>query len=244
MADTPNEAPAEVTKAPESVETPNTNQEPTQAKAPEAPDMHGFTSDQLAEMKKFFDNNGGFDKIKSRISNPEPKPAEPTTPLEPRTITPPETQQQQAQETQPYTPPAGSISEREYFIKRYFMDLAGEEKYAGIAKDIVSGDVLTEMRGLGMQPILPNGSIDAEVVNKFLTLKAQTVPAKQTGTTPEASAAPTVDYVPVGEKITNMDEARAIIAQDSQLRRSGQAGHPRVKDAEDFLRGLLSPDKK
>ena len=75
MADTP-EAPAEAPKAPESVETPTTtnNNEPApvQTSAPaQSPDMHGFTSEQLADMKKFFDNNGGFDAIKSKISNPE-----------------------------------------------------------------------------------------------------------------------------------------------------------------------------
>ena len=69
------EAPAEAPKAPESEATPNTNQE-QQA----APDMHGFTSDQLAEMQKFFEANGGFDKIKSRISNPEPKVEQPAQP--------------------------------------------------------------------------------------------------------------------------------------------------------------------
>ena len=47
MEDTPT-APAEAPQASESVETPiNTNPAP-------APDMHGFTSEQLADMKKFF----------------------------------------------------------------------------------------------------------------------------------------------------------------------------------------------
>ena len=41
-----------------------------------------------------------------------------------------------------------------------------------------------------------------------------------------------------------MNEARAIIMQDAQLRRSGQAGHPSVKMAEDYLKNLLSQNKK
>ena len=91
------EAPA-AAPAVESEATPNTNP------APAAPDMHGFTSDQLAEMRKFYDANGGFDKIKSRISNPEPKPVEPTAPV----------QQEQPQPQQPaYQAPFGSITREE-----------------------------------------------------------------------------------------------------------------------------------
>ena len=73
----PTDAPAEAPKAPESEANPtptNTEQKAPEQKA-EAPDMHGFTSEQLAEMKKFYDANGGFEKVKSKISNPE-KPAE------------------------------------------------------------------------------------------------------------------------------------------------------------------------
>ena len=84
MDNAPAEAPAEAPKAPESEATPNTNPEP---QAPVVPDMHGFTSDQLAEMQKFFAANGGFDKIKSRISNPEPKvetPAQPAPQAQPQ----------------------------------------------------------------------------------------------------------------------------------------------------------------
>lgn len=241
MADTPNEAPA----APaESVATPNNNstqpQEDAQSQAPAQPDMHGFTSEQLADMKKFFDNNGGFDAIKSKISNPSPasdtakepeqKPAEPAQPTE---------------QNQPeYKAPAGAINQNEYFVKRYFMDLAGEEQYANISKEISSGKVLTEMAELGIQYMLPNGAIDSERVNKFLTMKSQIAPAKQSGAEPEASAAPTVDYVPVGENIKTADEARQVILQDTQLRARGMAGHPAAQKAEEFLRNMLSPEKK
>ena len=58
---------AGVAQAPQTEATPTTNPEPAQA-----PDMHGFTSDQLADIDKFFKANGGFDAIKSKISNPSP----------------------------------------------------------------------------------------------------------------------------------------------------------------------------
>ena len=237
MADTPNEAPA----APaESVATPNTNPtqpQDAQPQAPSQPDMHGFTSEQLADMKKFFDNNGGFDAIKSKISNPVPAQAEEQKPVEPA-------QPAAAPQEQEYKAPAGAINQNEYFVKRYFMDLAGEKQYANISEEISSGKVLKEMAELGIQYMLPNGAIDSDRVNKFLTMKSQTAPAKQSGSEPEASAAPTVDYIPVGDNIKSMEEARAIIMQDMQLKRSGQAGHPSVKMAEDYLRDSLSKQRK
>lgn len=237
MADTPNEAPA----APaESVATPNTNPtqpQDTQPQAPSQPDMHGFTSEQLADMKKFFDNNGGFDAIKSKISNPAPAPAEERKPVEPA-------QPVSAPQEQEYKAPAGAINQNEYFVKRYFMDLAAEKQYANISEEISSGKVLKEMAELGIQYMLPNGAIDSDRVNKFLTMKSQTAPAKQSGSEPEASAAPTVDYIPVGDTIKSESEARAVIMQDIQLKRSGQAGHPNVQKAEEFLRNLLSKGNK
>lgn len=229
------EAPAEAQKAPESEATPiNSNPEPAQA-----PDMHGFTSDQLAEMQKFFESNGGFDKVKSKISNPEPK-------VEP--VSQPAPQMQPSQPIAPQAPayqePEGSITQQEWMAREYFKALSTEEKYAPIAKEIASGELLKEMAGFNIQVLNQNGSINEGMVRKYLDLKAQTVPAKQTSSMPEASAAPTVDYIPVGESITSADQARKVIMQDSQLRRQGQAGHPSVKLAEDYLREVLSGKKK
>lgn len=214
----------------------NANQEQSQAQAPAAPDMHGFTSEQLADMQKFFQANGGYEKVKSRISNPAPAPAEEQKPVEPAQPVEPV--------SRPYVPPEGAITQQEIFAKTYFDSLASQEKYAGIAKEISSGAVLKEMADLGIRVMNQDGSINAGTVTKYLDRIAQTVPAKQSGAEPEASAAPTVDYIPVGDKIDSIDKARAVIMQDAQLRRSGQAGHPNVKMAEDYLKNLLSPDKK
>lgn len=217
--------------------TPNTNPEPAKAQeAPAVPDMHGFTSEQLADMQKFFQANGGYDKVKSRISNPTPasvqeqKPVEPAQPDEPAVA--------------PYMPPEGAITQQEIFAKTYFDSLASQEKYAGISKEISSGAVLKEMAELGIRVMNPDGSINAGTVTRYLDRIAQTVPAKQSGAEPEASAAPTVDYVPVGENIKTADEARQVIMQDTQLRARGMAGHPAAQKAEEFLRNLLSKGSK
>lgn len=217
--------------------TPNTNPEPAKAQeAPAAPDMHGFTSEQLADMQKFFQANGGYEKVKSKISNPTPvqpqeqKPAEPAQPA----ATPQE---------QEYKAPAGAINQNDWFVKDYFEKLA-DRRYNNISDYIYSGKVLADMDDLGIQYLLPNGAIDADKVNKFLTMKSETAPAKPSGAVPEAAAAPTVDYVPVGESIKSIEEARAVIMQDAQLKRSGQAGHPSVQKAEEYLRNALSNGKK
>ena len=226
MADAP-DAPAEALKAPESEQTPTTtNPEPAQA-----PDMHGFTSDQLADMKKFFEANGGFDKVKSKISNPD-KPAEPAapTPAEPK------------KEEEPAKPaveevktPAGAITAQEFLAKQYFKALAGEEKYAPIAKGIENGDYLKEMSAFGINALNQDGSINDQKVRMYLDLKAQTVPAKPTETEPNASSAPTVSYVEVGDKIENIDQAYQVIMQP---------GHPKSQEAEEFIKTHLNPNSE
>ena len=99
------------------------------------------------------------------------------------------------------------------------------------------------MASFNIQPLNRDGSINDTMVRRYLDLKAQTVPAKQSGATPEASAAPTVDYVPVGEKINDIDQAYAVIRQDAQLKASGMAGHPNVALAEEFIKNSYKDRK-
>lgn len=238
MDSTPNEAPA-AAQAAESVATPNTNE--NTAQAPAMPDMHGFTSEELAEMRKFYDNNGGFEKVKARISNPEPKSLE-----QPAQAQIQATVQQQpvAQPQQPMRTPDGMLSRNDLIMRGYYERLAGEEEFKPIAKEIIGGDVLKEMEMLGINPTDSNGFIDDRKIRAFLSIKAKTVPASQANSMPEASPAPTVDYIQVGDTIENMAQARAVIMQDSQLRASGQAGHPSVAKAEEFLRNALNKNNK
>lgn len=238
MDNTPNEAPA-AAQAAESVATPNTNENTVQATA--MPDMHGFTSEELAEMRKFYDNNGGFEKVKARISNPEPKTQEQPVQAQAQTTV---QQQPVAQPQQPMRTPDGMLSRNDLLMRGYYEGLAGEEEYKPIAKEIINGDVLKEMEMLGINPTDSNGFIDDRKIRAFLSIKAKTVPASQSNSTPEASPAPTVDYIQVGDTIENIAQARAVIMQDSQLRASGQAGHPSVAKAEEFLRNALNKNSK
>lgn len=208
----------------------------TEQAAPAAqPDMHGFTSEQLADMQRFFQANGGYEKVKSKISNPTPAPAEEQKPAE--TVQP-------APAAAPKTMPKGAVSLNEAMIRVYFKDLATKPEYAAIKDDIVYGKALEEMLDLGMNPFIDENTIDEDHVIKYLNLKAQTVPAKQSAMEPEASSAPTVDYVPVGEQINNMDEAYAVLRQDSQLKRMGKAGHPAIAKAEEYIKAHLNKPEK
>lgn len=223
-------APAEAPKAPESVadNSTNTNSAPVQA-----PDMHGFTSEQLADMKKFFDNNGGFDGVKAKISNPEKsveKPVENPQPGLQKTEEPTSHIQEPVQMQAPQTP-QGAITAQEFLAKQYFKSLAGEEKYAPIAKGIENGDYLKEMAAFGINALNQDGSINDQKVRMYLDLKAQTVPAKPTESEPNASAAPTVTYTEVGENITDINQAYKVLMEP---------GNPKMKLAEDYIKEHFS----
>ena len=230
MENTPEAAGA--APAPQTEATPtNSNPEPAQA-----PDMHGFTSEQLADMQKFFQANGGYDKVKSRISNPTPAPVQEQKPVEPtQPIEPPKPA---------YKAPAGSITPQEFLAQQYFGALSHEEKYAAIAKEVESGAVLRDMAAFNIHPMNEDGSINDVMVRRFLDMKAATVAARQPASMPEAGAAPTVDYVPVEGDIRDMQQAMAVLQQDSALRAAGMAGHPSADAAEKFMRETLNPGRK
>lgn len=230
MENTPEAAGA--APAPQTEATPtNSNPEPAQV-----PDMHGFTSEQLADMQKFFQANGGYDKVKSRISNPTPAPVQEQKPVEPT---------QPAAPAQPaYKAPAGSITPQEFLAQQYFGALSHEEKYAAIAKEVESGAVLRDMAAFNIHPMNEDGSINDAMVRRFLDMKAATVAARQPASMPEAGAAPTVDYVPVEGDIRDMQQAMAVLQQDSALRAAGMAGHPSADAAEKFMRETLNPGRK
>lgn len=231
------EAPAEAPKAPES-EAPQTINEPAQA---QAPDMYGFTSEQLAEMKKFYDANGGFDKVKSRISNPQQFEQQPQQQqmqqqnYGPQMQQPTSQQYQQYQQQQqaPYRPPQGAITPEEFLAQQYFQGLSRDPKYENIAEQIASGDVLKEMAGFNIQPLNMDGSINDMMVRRYLDLKAQTVPAKPTETEPNASNAPTVTYTAAGDKISDINQAYKILMEP---------GNPDMAKAEEFIKNSYNPN--
>lgn len=225
-------APAEATKASESVETP-TNTNTSNTEPAKNIDMHGFTPEDLAGMRTFIDNNGGWEKIKSRISNPTsaPEPAQ----SEPEAQQPqnPTSQTQEPTQVQAPQTPQGAITAQEFLAKQYFKSLAGEEKYASIAQGIEKGDYLKEMAAFGIKALNQDGSINDQKVRMYLDLKAQTAPAKPTGDEPNASAAPTVSYTEVGDNITDINQAYKVLMEP---------GNPGMAKAEEYIRNHFNPN--
>lgn len=228
----PTDAPAEAPRAPESETVQNIN--PATTPAPEAaqvPDMHGFTSEQLADIDKFFKANGGFDAIKSKISNPQK-----TIESQVASVQQMETQPQVQPVEQPqYRAPEGSITPQEFLAQQYFQGLSRDPRYQTISEQIASGEVLKEMSAFNIKPLNQDGSINDTMVRRYLDLKAQTVPAKPTETEPNSSAAPTVDYVDVGEQITSLDQAYQVLMQP---------GHPKITMAEEFIKKSYNPNSQ
>lgn len=227
--DTTPAAPVEAPEAPKSVADNSTNTNPAPA---QVPDMHGFTSEQLADMKKFFDNNGGFDGVKAKISNPTKPTEAPAQVAEPQKQEEPtsHTQEQPQAQVAPQTP-KGAITAQEFLAQQYFKALAGEDKYAPIAKGIENGDYLKEMAAFGINALNQDGSINDQKVRMYLDLKAQTVPAKPTESEPNASAAPTVTYTEVGDNITDINQAYQVLMEK---------GHPASQKAEEFIKNYYS----
>lgn len=244
MENTPNEAPAAAPAA-ESVATPNTNPTPAPAttSAPAVPDMHGFTSEQLAEMRKFYDNNGGFEKVKARISNPTPvQPQQPN--LDATYAMKKEEDMLKAPAQPSYQAPVGSITREEFLAQEYAQTLARDPAFAPISEEISSGAFLKDMAKLNIRLVNQDGSLNDGQVREYLKLKAATVPAKQTNVTPEASTAPTVDYLQYDEKNMTMEQAVKILQQDTALRGQGRGGNPDAQKAEEFMRNLLNKGRK
>ena len=234
MDDTPEAAPQGTEAAPQSAPV-----EPAQApeiNAEQVAKYFGTDAETLGKFQKFVEANGKFDsafsKMKADISNPQPAP---TPQPEAQPINEPTSQPQYQPQPEPYKAPEGSITPQEFLAQQYFQGLSRDPKYEGISEQIANGDVLKEMASFNIQALNQDGSINDVMVRRYLDLKAQTVPAKATSTEPDASTAPTVEYVPVGDKIENIDQAYKVIMQ---------AGHPQAKLAEDFIRSHFNPNSE
>lgn len=227
----------EATPAPAMTEATSTNTvsaaPEVEPAAPAAPTAN-IPADQIEAFNRFVDANGGYDKafskLKTAVSTPAPQP-EPAA--QPQYQQQPQQQYQPQYQPQPQERIDGGITPNEFLALQYFDRLSNDEKYAGIADQIRSGDVLKEMSEFGINPLV-NGQLNDKQVRRYLDLKAQTVPAQPTGT-PAATATPTVDYVKVGETVNSVADAQAVLQQSMQLRASGQAEHPQYKAALEFL---------
>lgn len=194
----------------------------------------GFSAEQLAEMKKFFDNNGGFEAVKSKLSNPQKQP-EPQT----QQVQQSQPQQPQMQQPEPAKVPDGYRTPQEMNLNRYLNDLANSSQYEPIREYIEKDngkEFFGDLKAFNIPVMDDAGNINVDGINRWLGVKLQTVPAKQPAGTPSESSAPTVDYVQVGEEIKNAAEAEAVIRQTAALKAQGLAPHPANAKAVEFLK--------
>lgn len=229
MENTPEAAPQGTEAAPQTAATEPIKNEAPEINAEQVAKYFGTDTETLGKFQKFVDANGKFDsafsKMKTDISNPT-KAVENSQTQPQKTEEPTSHTQEPAQMQAPQTP-QGAITAQEFLAKQYFKSLAGEEKYAPIAKGIENGDYLKEMAAFGINALNQDGSINDQKVRMYLDLKAQTVPAKPTESEPNASAAPTVTYTEVGENITDINQAYKVLMEP---------GNPKMKLAEDYIR--------
>ena len=229
-----NPTPAGEVQAPQTEAAPITNlNTPVEApvtqapvEAPQAPNLHGFTEEQLADMARFYSANGGYERVKSRLSNPQPQAPVNEQPSQPSQPVPPV--------AQPAQPPKGFASLQELSVERYFKDLAANPQYENISEQISNGEVLKEMAAMGMSPIDENYNINVNQVNQFLALKSASVPAKPTST--PVTNTPTADYIEVGENIANKEQALQVMRQSMEAKSRGLPPHPAFKKAQDYLK--------
>lgn len=212
---------------------------PAQPAAPAAPSAN-IPADQIEAFNKFVDSNGGYEKafakLKSAVSAPAQQPAQPQQPAQQPVQQP--AQQPAQQPVMPQQIPDGFLTGSEFLAKQYFKGLAAEENYKDIAADIESGKVLTEMADFGITPV-QDGMLNDRVIRKYLDMKAKaTAPAQQTST--PINNTPTVQYVNVGEKITTMDDARKVLAQNHTL---NGTQHPLTQQAKEFIKEHFASKK-
>lgn len=187
-----------------------------------------FSDAQLAEMQKFAENNGGFDKVfgamKNAISNPKPQ-----EPAQQPVQQPAEASKTEAAQ-QPVQPKSGHMTRDEFFALQYFDSLSKDPKYANVAEQIRNGDALKEMAKFGINAI--NGDdINDTQVRQFLDMYSKAnAPAQAVA---PVTNTPTVDYVEVKE-INSMKDVDEIMRQNITLKAQGKPLHPQTEAAKKF----------
>lgn len=215
------------------------NQAPAAPANNGGPETHGFTPEQLAEMKRFFENNGGFEAVKSKLSNPQKQP-------EPQVQQPEQQPAQQPQQPEPVKVPDGYRTPQEMTLNRYLNDLTNSEKYAPIREYMEKDngkEMFADLKAFNIPVMDDAGNINVDGINRWLGVKLQTVPAKQASGTPNESSAPTVEYIQVGEEIKSAQEAEEVLRQSAALKAQGLAPHPAHEKAAEFLKKTWAAKK-
>lgn len=212
---------------------------PAEATPEQIANYFGTNVDTINDFKKFADSNGKFDKafetFKSRISNPEPQPAQQQPAPQQQPAAQPATEPQQ-----PAAPTEGHITRDEFFAAQYFNQLASDPKYKDVADKIRNGDALKEMHRFGINPFDEGGINDAKT-RQFMDMYAAANAPKQP--VAPVTTTPTVDYVDVKE-IKSMADVDEIMRQNITLKAQGKPLHPSTEAAKSFGKQYYSTYNK
>lgn len=245
MEEHPTTAPVEKpAEAPAGTETNTTNSAPAgqsqEITAEQVAKFFGTDADTINKVQKFSSGNGGFAKtFEERKIERTTRQADTATPVQDKVQSQPEPQK--AEETTP-TMAEGYVSPREIEASIYFNNLANNKEYASIADEIRTGEIFKGMAKLGIKTTDANGNFNDAQIREYLNLRAATATAKQEAdVASKGSSAPTVDYVGLNDgKVTNMDQAIAIINQSRELEAKGLAGNPNKEAAMEFMKGIFN----
>lgn len=238
-------APTDAPAAPASVASTNSNEQapiatlPANENAPVSQSSEptpeqmakylGTTVEGLEKAKKFYENNGGFDKVfgerKKEITTPQtqqPAPAEPSQPL--------------TNPQQPTNPNGLSMDVIQgAIVKDFFKDLAAKPEYANIADKLIDGTVMEQAsKTFGINPIA-NGDVNREQLTKFADMYSKTMPA--TPANAPMTNTPTVQ--PTAAEFTgpinSSQDALKVIQEHNVMVAAGKGDHPKYAEAQKFL---------
>lgn len=189
-----------------------------------------FSADEAKEIANFLNNHGGLAKVRetvtkrlSNMASAQPQPEQsPSTPA-------PVAEAQPA--PQPVKVAAGYITPQEVMSKLYNKELSENPEYASIKEDILKGTYLQEMASMGITPVDAQGNMNDDAINKYLTLKAKTVPAPVPSD--PVTSTPTKQYTTIEGDLSSFNQALSIVQEG--------AGHPRYAEAKQYISNHLNP---
>lgn len=220
------QAPAAPTQAPEAPAAPTVPAEPTPEQIAK---YFGTTPENLEKVKKFSENNGGFDKVfsdrKAEIS--APKTQQPTQPSTPAV----EAQQLPQQ-------PTSNLSMQNLeamAVKDFFKDLAANPEYANIADKLTDGTVMEQASKMFGIQLFANGDVNRTQLTDFAKMYSKTMPAAPA----QAPMTNTPTVQPTAAEFTgpinSSQDALKVIQEHNAMVAAGKGDHPKYAEAQKFL---------
>lgn len=223
----------EQTPAAPPVDAPVAQTAPTEPTAEQIAKYLGTNVEGLEKAKKFYENNGGFDKVfgerKKEITTPQAQQPvqQPAPVVDGQPLTNPQ---------QPSDPNMLNMDVIQgAIVKDFFKDLAAKPEYANIADKLVDGTVMEQASKMfGINPIA-NGQINTKQLTDFADMYSKTMPAAPA----QAPMTNTPIVQPTAAEFTgpinSFEDAAKVLQEHNAMVASGRGEHPKFKEVSDFL---------